>query len=68
METSILAFIGVVASRMKLDFKFEPNQSTFRYLATPPEKAPKSVTLSQLLKSSLTESNRKTKFGMVYRL
>ena len=67
IETSKLEFVGIVASRLMHVFKFEPNRSTFRYLANSLKKGVKWSTSGQKKVSILLSSNSKhrfrTKFG-----
>ena len=62
IETSKLEFVGIVASRLMHVFKFEPNRSTFRYLANSLKKGVKWSTSGQKKVSILLSSNSKHKF------
>ena len=62
IETSKLEFVGIVASRLMHDFKFELNRSTFRYLANSLKKGVKWSTSGQKILSILLSSNSKHKF------
>ena len=62
IETSKLEFVCIVASRLMHVFKFEPNRSTFRYLANSLKKGVKWSTSGQKKVSILLSSNSKHKF------